>query len=259
MTNGRSRAAALLRHEAVVRPAARRRASFLKRFPDVTMADQTHPLGGTRTDRVRPQPSPEGESTSRLFFDRLAVVSRYRHLVVVAVLLAIVGALLKTYTTLPLYRAHATVLLEETAASVDVFRSSPSRSYYQNNEPFLATQYRVLQSRKLALRVVARLDVADAPEFNGEGPEPPVLQTAFVSLQRAVTTALRRTVAGSARREPAVPAAPPSPNALASAILSRVRVTPVPSSQLVNVGFPIGRPPSSRRGRPMCSRRNTSA
>ena len=206
------------------------------------MADQTHPLGGTRTDRVRPQPSPEGDSPSRLFFDRLAVVSRYRHLVVVAVLLAVVGALLKTYSTLPLYRAHATVLLEEKSVSVDVFRNS-SRAWV-DPEPFLETQYRVLQSRELALRVVALLDVSEAPELNGEGPEPPVLQAAFVSLQRAVTTALRRTVAGSARREPP---APPSPNALATAILSRVRVTPVPNSQLVNVGFQSADPEFAAR------------
>ena len=98
------------------------------------MADQMSTLNGTRADTVRSQPSPERDSTSRLFFDRLAVVSRYRHLVVVAVLLAIVGALLKTYTTMPLYRAHATVLLEETQVSADVFRSSPRR-YYQDREP----------------------------------------------------------------------------------------------------------------------------
>ena len=93
------------------------------------MADQMSTLNGTRADTVRPQPSPERDSASRLFFDRLAVVSRYRHLIVVTVLLAIVGALLKTFTTLSLYRAHATVLLEETTASADVFRSSPRRYY----------------------------------------------------------------------------------------------------------------------------------
>ena len=210
------------------------------------MADQTHPSGGTRTDRVRPQPSRERESTSRLILDRLAVVSRYRHLIIVAVLLATVGVLLKTYTTLPLYRAHATLLLQETPASVDVFRASPSK-FYQDPVPFMETQYRVLQSRELALRVVALLDVAEAPELNGEGPEPPVLQAAFLSFQRAVTAALRRTVAGSARREPPAPAAPPSPNALAMAVLSRVRVTPVPSSHLVNVTFESADPELAAR------------
>ena len=210
------------------------------------MADQTRPSGGTRTDTVRPQPSRERESTSRLILDRLAVVSRYRHLIVAAVLLAIVGAVLKTYTTLPLYRAHATVLLDETPVSADVFRSSPRR-YYEDREPFLETQYRVLQSRELALRVVELLGLAEAPELNGEGPEPPVLQAAFVSLQRAVTAALRRTVAGSARREPPAPAAPPSPNALAMAVLSRVRVMPVPNSHLVNVTFQSADPELAAR------------
>ena len=209
------------------------------------MAKRKSPLGEMRTDRVRPQPSPDRDSTSRLFFDRLAVVSRYRHLVIVAVLLGIVGALLRTYTTLPLYRANATVLLEETPVSVDVFRNYPR--YYEDPEPFLETQYRVLQSRELALRAVARLDVAEAPEFNGEGAEPPVLQAAFVSLQRAVITALRRTVAGSARLEPPAPAAPPSPNALATAILSRVQVTPVPNSHLVNVSFQSADPELAAR------------
>ena len=209
------------------------------------MADQMSTLNGTRTDTVRSQPSPERDSASRLFFDRLAVVFRYRHLVVVAVLLAIVGALLKTYTTLPLYRASATLLLDETAASVDVFRNS-SRGWV-DPEPFLETQYRVLQSRELALRAVERLDLADAPELNGEGAEPPVLQAAFVSFQRAVTAALRQLVAGSARREPPAPAAAPSPNALATALLSRIRVTPVPNSHLVNVGFQSADPELAAR------------
>ena len=209
------------------------------------MANQMSALGGMRTDRVRPQPSPERDSTSRLVFDRLAVVFRYRHLIVVAVLLAIVGALLKTYTTLPLYRAQATLLLDETAGSTDVFRNS-SRAWV-NPEPFLETQYRVLQSRELALRAVARLDVAEAPELNGEGAEPPVLQAAFVSIQRAVTAALRRTVGGSARREPAAPTAPPTPDSMATAILSRVRVTPVPNSHLVNVGFQSADPELAAR------------
>ena len=210
------------------------------------MAKRISPLGGTRTDRVRSQPSPERDSTSRLFFDRLAVVFRYRHLIVVAVFLAIVGALLKTYTTLPLYRASATLLLEETALSVDVFRTS-SPSYYQNPEPFMETQYRVLQSRELALRAVERLDLADAPELNGEGAEPPVLQAAFVSFQRAVAASLRRLVAGSARREPQAPAAPQGPDALATTILSRVQVTPVPNSHLVNVGFQSADPELAAR------------
>ena len=210
------------------------------------MANRMSPLGGTRTDTVRPQPSHERDSASHLFFDRLAVVSRYRHLIVVTVLLAIVGALLKTYTTLPLYRAHATVLLEETPVSVDVFRSSPRR-YYEDRPPFMETQYRVLQSRELAFRVVERLNVAEAPEFNGEGAEPPVLQAAFVSIQRAVTAALRRTMGGSARREPPAPTAPQSPDALATAILSRVRVTPVPNSHLVNVGFQSADPELAAR------------
>ena len=199
------------------------------------MANRRSPWGGRRTNRVLPQPSLEGESSSHLFFDRLAVVSRYRHLVAAAVLLAIAGALLKTYTTLPLYRAHVTVLLDETAASVDVFRSS-SRGWV-DPEPFLETQYQVLQSRELALRVVERLDLSEAPELNGKGPEPPVLQAAFVSLQRAVTAALLRTVGGSADTEPPAPAGLPSPNAVATAILSRVRVAPVPNSHLVTVAF----------------------
>ena len=209
------------------------------------MADQMSTLSGTRADTVRSQPSPERDSVSRLFFDRLAVVSRYRHLIVVAVLLAIVGALLKSYTTLPLYRASATLLLDETAASVDVFRSSSGA--WVDPEPFLETQYRVLQSRELALRAVERLDLADAPELNGEGAEPPVLQAAFVSFQRTVTASLRRLVAGSARREPPAPAAPPSPNSMATAILSRIRVTPVPNSHLVNVGFQSADPELAAR------------
>ena len=141
------------------------------------MFEQDRTLRTTDTARPVPKARPAfGGDLIPPIVERLAVLNRYRHV------MAVGSALLKTASTLPMYRARAQVLIEIDRAAVDVFR----QTYYEDPEPFLETQYGVLRSRDLARRVVQRIDLAQMPEFNGEGVELPAPSRAWALVERVI-------------------------------------------------------------------------
>lgn len=170
--------------------------------------------------------------------DRLAVLHKYRY-PALAVFLAVVGwSMLDSYTTVPVYRATARVLIdEENAGLPGDFRDT---FYYQDPEPYLNTQYRILRGRDLARRVVAKLNLQQVPEFNGQGPQPTPLAQVIQTVKQAVTAPIRAVWPDS---DQTIPAEEPRADetavesALVDAFLARVAVEPVRGSRLVDVTF----------------------
>lgn len=170
--------------------------------------------------------------------DRLAVLHKYRY-PALAVFLAVVGwSMLDSYTTVPVYRATARVLIdEENAGLPGDFRDT---FYYQDPEPYLNTQYRILRGRDLARRVVAKLNLQQVPEFNGQGPQPTPLAQVIQTVKQAVTAPIRAVWPDS---DETIPAEEPRADetavesALVDAFLARVAVEPVRGSRLVDVTF----------------------
>ena len=76
-------------------------------------------------------------------------------------LLIVLGAMLRTYTTIPLYRAQARLMVEmaddRTAALGPI--TDPSNRYWEDPQVYYETQYRILTGRELGRRVVRRLDL----------------------------------------------------------------------------------------------------
>ena len=180
---------------------------------------------------------------------KLAVLNRHRLLIGCVVCLAIGLALLKTASTLPMYLARAQVLIEINPQAVDVFRDTYRR--WEDPEPFLDAQHGVLRSRDLARRVVQRLDLAQVPEFNGEGVELPALSSAWASVERVITDPirqfLRRQNAGDLREPGAPMSAAARDEALVDAFLSKRQITEMPGSSLVAVGFQSADPELAAR------------
>ena len=191
------------------------------------------------TTPSRPARPAVGDERVPQIVEKLAVLNRYRLLIVCVLLLAIGGALLKTFGTLPMYRARAQVLIELNRRA-DVFRDTYR---YEDPEPFFEAQHGVLRSRDLARRVVNRLDLAQVPEFNGEGVELPALTSTWASVVRF----LRQQNAG----DPPEPRAPMSEaerdETLINAFLSKRQIIPVPNSRLVEVGFQSADPELAAR------------
>ena len=202
------------------------------------MFEQDRTLRTTDTARPVPKARPAfGGDLIPPIVERLAVLNRYRHVIVGVLVLAVGSALLKTASTLPMYRARAQVLIEIDRAAVDVFR----QTYYEDPEPFLETQYGVLRSRDLARRVVQRIDLAQMPEFNGEGVELPAPSRAWALVERVITDPILRFLRQQHAVDPPEAGAPMSAaardEALIDAFLSKREITPVPNSRLVEVRF----------------------
>ena len=141
----------------------------------------------------------------------------------------------RTFTTTPMYRATTSVLIEdERAASVAGFNAATNNEYISDPEPYYQTQLRILNGRELATKVVARLNLAAVPEFNGQGPQRTGLASVLDTMKRQAQGAIARVTGG---------APPMLPSARATRRRRRARqqfprrglVDPVRGSRLYNV------------------------
>jgi succinoglycan biosynthesis transport protein ExoP len=136
--------------------------------------------------------------------------------VVVAATIVVVSAMT------PIYKATATLLIESEAANVvsieEVYGiDSSQREYYQ-------TQFEILNSRKLAGRVIKELGIRSHPEFDPDNPE---------------NTSMRGTLLSY------VPLLPPPDEFsedqklqdVSANFRDRLNITPVRNTQLVNISF----------------------
>lgn len=168
--------------------------------------------------------------------DRLGVIYKHRRAAITVFLLAVIGMAVHTYTTVPVYRAQARILIEDERPALEGFKDTEVS--YLDPEPYYATQHRILQGRGLARRVVRRLGLNAPAQVNGQTPPPSGLSAAILSIRQAVVTP----VAGFFRNAPQQTDAP-TPNetaeesALADSFLSRVGVRPVRDTRLVDVLF----------------------
>ena len=157
--------------------------------------------------------------------DRLAVV--FKHLRLIAAVFAIVVslAMLESYSATPLYRSQARIVIQDERSTAIGTLNSNDPAYWQDPEPYFNTQYRILQSRGLARRVIKLI------------PPPPVTQpTAFA---RAV--ALPRQLVDRWRAQPSSESeAPPKDetageSAAIGAFLGGLEIAPVKGTRLVEI------------------------
>jgi polysaccharide biosynthesis transport protein len=157
--------------------------------------------------------------------DRLAVV--FKHLRLIAAVFAIVVslAMLESYSATPLYRSQARIVIQDERSTAIGTLNSNDPAYWQDPEPYFNTQYRILQSRGLARRVIKLI------------PPPPVTQpTAFA---RAV--ALPRQLVNRWRAQPPSESeAPPKDetageSAAIGAFLGGLEIAPVKGTRLVEI------------------------
>ncbi|MEW6320222.1 MAG: polysaccharide biosynthesis tyrosine autokinase [Acidobacteriota bacterium] len=207
------------------------------------MASVAPPASGDKP--VRPDLSGETH-----ILDRLSILYKYRY-AGIAVFLAVVGwSMVDSYTTIPLYRAKAQILIEEEAPSLGTPAEIAQSYYVPDPEIYFNTQYRILRGRELGRRVVQKLNLASVPEFNGQGPKPTPLARAIQQVKQVAWWPVRAVLGGGT---PPVPSEPPSPNESASetpfidGFLSKVQVEPVRFSRLVDVYFTSSDPAFAAR------------
>ncbi len=161
--------------------------------------------------------------------DRLAIVFKHLRLIggVFAVVVAI--AMLESYSATPMYRTQARIVIqdERSAAVTNLNASEPG--YWQDPEPYFNTQYRILQSRGLARRVVRKIPPPPAPQ-------PSTLSRAL-SFPRQAIGRWRKTAAVSQNAETPAPDESAAELAAVGAFLAGVEIMPVKGTRLVEIAY----------------------
>ena len=182
--------------------------------------------------------------------DQLATIYRHRSLVVSVFAIVVTLMMLQSYSTIPLYRAVARVLIDDERTAMVAGMNSTDPFYWVDPEPYYETQYRILQSPGLAQFTVQQLDLSTAPEFTDEAPKQfgpleaiGAARTSIVGWTRTVGTR----VLGFIRPDAVAPSeAEPADERLALSaaehaqlgfFVGRIQVSPVVNTRLVDVMF----------------------
>jgi capsular exopolysaccharide synthesis family protein len=167
--------------------------------------------------------------------DRLAVLYRYRRIAVTVFVLTTAALMIQGYSAVPTYQARAQIEIDAERATALPGITTPDNTYYEDPDPYYKTQYRIIKGRELTRRVVKKLNLQDRPEFNGsEKPRTTPFSMLHDAEQRAIN------LVRPAKPEPTeAPKADEAPDesGLVSAFISRVDVSPVAGSKLVDVTF----------------------
>ena len=210
-----------------------------------------------------PQPPPTGQPQQRNrlpvstrsgnevhLLDRLATIYRHRSLVVSVFAIVVTLMMLQSYSTIPLYRATARLLIDDERVTMVAGMDSNEPRYWVDPEPYYETQYRILQSPGLTQYTIRQLDLSTVPEFTDETPKQfgpldaiRAGRATIVGWARTVGTGVLRVI-----RPDAVEPAEAEPvderiarsaaeDARVGIFVGRIEVSPVLSTRLVDVMF----------------------
>src|SRR5882672_9223498 len=99
--------------------------------------------------------------------DRLAVIYRYRRIVITVFVLATAAMMIQGYSNVQVYQAKAQILIEDERSTAVPGITSTDNTYYEDPEPYYKTQYKILMGRDLTRRVIKKLHLETVPEYNG--------------------------------------------------------------------------------------------
>lgn len=156
--------------------------------------------------------------------DYLSILYRRRWLAATVFVLVVGTVIVNTFTGVPIYEARVQLLIDPENPNILSFKEvlapdKPTNDYYQ-------TQYRILQSRALARRVIDELQLWDPPQ----AVPAPSQDSNIIATIRSVFRV----------QEPAEPPPPDETAAQSAAIdrfLSQLSVTPIRNSRLVEVRY----------------------
>ena len=123
--------------------------------------------------------------------DRLRAVHRHRRLAMTVFLLVVMVMMLQSYSTVPMFRAQARLLIEDERSTMVMGMSPNDPSFWMDPAPYFETQYEILRSRGLAERVVRKLSFSGVPELNGQESEPRGIITQLRSARRSLFSSIR--------------------------------------------------------------------
>jgi capsular exopolysaccharide synthesis family protein len=175
------------------------------------------------------------------FWDYWRVVRRRRWAIFTCFIVASIAGILWVFTQQPVYTATATLRIEKEEPRIIKFEEVVKEA--DSQQDYYQTQYRILQSRSLANRVIGLLQLDQHAEFQrpegGSG-----------WWQRAEAATRERLVQWIAMPPPQTPETAeeaPVTSPLTQAFLNRLSVEPIRSSRLVKVSFDSHQPEMAAR------------
>ncbi|MEO8681235.1 MAG: polysaccharide biosynthesis tyrosine autokinase [Vicinamibacterales bacterium] len=181
--------------------------------------------------------------------DRLAVVYRYRWAAITVFTLVVGWMMVDSYTQIPTYQASARILIEDPNIDLNTPAQMMQNVQPQDPEVYQQTQLRIIMGRDLAQQVAAKLDLGKVAEFNGRGPTPTQLARGISLIKFYATWPYRMAIASSASPTPKAlaPAGPVDASSYADALASRLGVSPVRGSQLMDLTYDSADPEFAAR------------
>lgn len=175
--------------------------------------------------------------------DYFRILYKRRWIAIPAFLLVFVSGALETIRAVPIYEARTQLLIERDArrpTSIDAALQDRTSSYYDDG--FYLTQYKIIQSRSMALRTVEALDKSGPPE------KVPTVSGFSFSLSGLLNAALSNVTgwfagtssakeAGSPEPEPAAAQETAAQAGKAARFLGGLSVIGVRNSSLVDLSF----------------------
>ena len=178
--------------------------------------------------------------------DRLGVLVRHRKLIAAVFGLTVGIMMLQTYSTVPTYRSHAQILIQDERATAVSALKQTDPAFWADPEPYYKTQYNILRSRGLARRIVRKLEIQNVPEFAGRLPQPRGPLAAVAAVRGRLKNAVAAIVSLVRPSAPATEARAPDESAeeagYVGALIGRIQVMPLQGTRLVDLYFDAADP-----------------
>jgi len=160
--------------------------------------------------------------------DYFRLFSKKKYIILICVFLAIIGSLVLSYTTIPVYRATAQLLIERKAPKALSIQDVVSFDSYQND--FFKTQYELLKDRALIKSVIQELKLEKSNELTGQPGNP--LFSWVGEIPRFIKSTFGIKKPAKSGLEVPDPYSP-----LIGSFLEKLAVHPIINSRLVNISF----------------------
>jgi polysaccharide biosynthesis transport protein len=120
---------------------------------------------------VLPPPAVSWEPAPREphLLDYLIILRKHQWLILTFALTVVTLVTIATFKSKPVYEASARVEVDRNTQSVLPFQSTTDYDTYMDQEGYIETQTKILQSETLALQTIKSLNLGQYPEFGGTG------------------------------------------------------------------------------------------
>jgi polysaccharide biosynthesis transport protein len=163
--------------------------------------------------------------------DYWKVIVKRRWIIIALFLIVLITTAIGTFTMKPTYRGTTSVQINKESPQVMDFKEMFSVNFW--DQDYYQTQYKLLESRSLAKRVIQTLKLSEHPDFQPE-PETPfqkwrssILKPAFGLLTFSKKNSASEKDPSESKKE----------TVLINQFLSRLKIEPIRNSRLVKVHF----------------------